>query len=411
MAIPGNGAGRAGPLQHVLIAGGGVAAIEAMLALKKLAGERLVIELLAPERDFVYRPLSVAEPFGLGQARRFDLSALTREAGARYRTDGLAAVDAERRSAFTRSGDEIPYDQLVIAVGARPCDALAGAITFWGTGDAAPFRQLLRELESGATGEVVFCVPGHHGWPLPVYELALMTAAHFADGRHAPQLTIATPESAPLELFGVHASESVRELLADRGIGLCCGCYPAEVDDEGLRLVPGGHLAADRVVAIPCLEGPFLKGVPHDENGFIPTDDFGRVEGLEDAGAYAVGDVTTFPVKQGGLATQQADAAADWIAAEAGAPVDPAPFRPVLRGLLLTGSQPSYLRAEITGGKGETSVATPQPLWWPPGKIAGKHLAPWLANLTRADLQPPPPSGSDSIEVEVELSRPPSLAH
>jgi sulfide:quinone oxidoreductase len=411
MAISGNRTGRAGPLKYVLIAGGGVAAIEAMLALKQLAGERLVIDLLAPERDFVYRPLAVAEPFGLGAARRFELDVLTGEAGAGHRTDGLAAVDADDRRVRTRSGEEIPYDVLVVAVGARVREALPGAITFWGTGDAAPFRDLLCELETGAAGEVVFCVPGGHGWPLPLYELALMTAAHFSGGRNPPQLTIATPESAPLELFGVHASESVRQLLADRGIGLCCGCYPTAVDDEGLRLVPGGHLAADRVVAIPRLEGPFVEGLPHDEHGFIPTDGFGRIEGLEDVGAYAVGDVTTFPVKQGGLATQQANAAAESIAAEMGAPVEPVPFRPVLRGLLLTGSEPSYLRAEIAGGKGETSVATSQPLWWPPGKIAGKHLAPWLARLARADLQPAPPAGSDLVDVEVDLSHPPSLAH
>jgi len=397
-------------VQHVLIAGGGVAAIEAMLALKRLAGDRLVLDLLAPERDFVYRPLSVAEPFGLGSARRFDLDVITAEAGAGHRADGLAAVDAEHRRVRTRSGDEIPYDVLVIAVGARVREALPGALTFWGTGDAAPFRGLLRDLETATASEVVFCLPGRPGWPMPLYELALMTAAHFAQSESSPALTIATPESSPLELFGNAASAAVRQLLADRGIGLCCGCYPEAVDEEGLHLVPGGHLAADRVVTIPRLDGPFLEGVPHDEEGFIPTDDFGRIDGLEN-GAYAVGDVTTFPIKQGGLAAQQADAAAELIAAAAGAAVDPAPFRPVLRGLLLTGLEPSYLRAEVSGGKGETSMATSQPLWWPPGKIAGKHLAPWLATLAQDDLRPPPPSGSEPIEVDVELSRPPILAH
>ena len=61
----------------------------------------------------------------------------------------------------------------------------------------------------------------------------------------------------------------------------------------------------------------------------------------------AAGDATTFPIKQGGLATQQADAAAATIAHALGATVEPTPFAPVLRGLLLTGGAPLYLRAEL----------------------------------------------------------------
>src|SRR5205814_1234644 len=81
-----------------------------------------------------------------------------------------------------------------------------------------------------------------------------------------------------------------------------------------------------------------------DGQGFIPTDDHGLVHGLD--GVFAAGDITTFPVKQGGLAAQQADAAAEAIAELAGTEVDPEPFRPVLRGMILTGGRPVYARAE-----------------------------------------------------------------
>jgi sulfide:quinone oxidoreductase len=117
---------------------------------------------------------------------------------------------------------------------------------------------------------------------------------------------------------------------------------------------------------------------------------------------FAAGDATTFPLKQGGLATQQADAAAEAIAAAYGAPLDPAPFRPVLRGLLLTGGAPLYLRARLTDA-GEpqeqtarrtrtTSAVSGRALWWPPTKIAGRYLAPLLATarppvLATAPLQ------------------------
>jgi sulfide:quinone oxidoreductase len=219
-----------------------------------------------------------------------------------------------------------------------------------------------------------------------------------------PRITIVTPEGAPLELFGRRASAAIQELLEKRGIGLRCSCYPVDADGGGVRLVPGGYLVADRVVATPRLEGPFVEGVPHDEDGFIPTDPFGRVRDLEDAGVYAAGDVTSFPVKQGGLAAQQADAVGELIAAEAGSPVEPHPFRPVLRGLLLTGAEPSYLRAEITGGRGETSVAASEALWWPPSKVVGKYLASHLAQLASPELLGPP-DPSSGVPIEIQLSR------
>ena len=89
--------------EHVLIAGGGVAALEAMLALKALAGDLLSVGLVAPEPQFWYRPLAVAEPFGLAAVRHFDLAVLANEAGALFVPDELVSVDAARRLAYMRS--------------------------------------------------------------------------------------------------------------------------------------------------------------------------------------------------------------------------------------------------------------------------------------------------------------------
>jgi sulfide:quinone oxidoreductase len=82
---------------HVLVAGGGVAALEAMVALRKLAGELVDVELVSPDADFHYRPLAVAEPFGLGEALRFDLASLARGCGARHSLGTLVAVRADER--------------------------------------------------------------------------------------------------------------------------------------------------------------------------------------------------------------------------------------------------------------------------------------------------------------------------
>ena len=372
-----------------------------MLALHDLAGERVEIELLSPEDTFHYRPLDVREPFGLGSAERLGLARLTAGSGARHHLGALAAVDAENRRVETEAGGQLTYDALVLAAGARPRPALEGALTFWGSPDVQAFRGLLAELERGAAREVSFVLPGQASWPLPLYELALMTARHLAArGRRHARLTLVTHESAPLELFGRTASEAVAKLLERDGIALRLGCYAASFANGVLRLVPEGELAAERVVALPRLEVPEIPGLSQGEHGFVPTDPFGRVEGMDDV--YAAGDVTTFPIKQGGLAAAQADVVASSIAAWAGAPVTPEPFRPVLRGQLLTGGAPRYLRSELAGGRGDSSEVEFQPLWWPPGKVAGLYLAPRVAELGIGDVGPPP-KDTGAVDVLVEL--------
>jgi sulfide:quinone oxidoreductase len=387
---------------NVVIAGGGVAALEATLALRALAEERVAIELVAPESDFVYRPLSVAEPFHAGEARRFPLAALAKAAGARLSRQQVVAVHPDRHILRTGDAAEIEYDVLLLAVGARAVEAVPKALTFRGSGSDEPFRRLLDSALGGAVHRIAFAIPAGVAWPLPAYELALMTQTYLTDrGAADIEVTIVTPEEAPLAVFGAQASTSLRSLLDVRGIVVQTHTTPIAVADGVLRVAAGRPVPADRVVALPRFEGPALPELPHDAHGFVPTDEFGLVTGLADV--YAAGDVTQFPLKQGGIATQQADAAAGSIAARAGAPVAPEPFRPVLRGLLLTGMVPRFLRA--TPGTAESVIDTAA-LWWPPAKIVGRYFAPFLASQLGLDAEPKPPSGAVPVDVELDLSNP-----
>jgi len=385
---------------RVVIAGGGVAALEAALALRELAEERVIVELLAPEPHFWYRPLSVAEPFELGETHRYELAALAAAAGATCTLGTLEGVDAVRHKAKTSVG-EIPYDVLVVAVGGVPTPAVPGALTFRGPADTERIRTLLAEITVGDVGRVAFAVPWGAVWSLPIYELALMTAAYL--GAHQMQgveLSLVTPEEEPLQLFGAAGSEAVAELLDERDITLVCGSHPAEFANGSLQLVPEGQLEVDRVVALPRLRGFRLDGLPQTLSGFIPIDAHARVRGLDDV--YAAGDITNFPVKQGGIATQLADVAAEAIAQAAGADLRPEPFRPVLRGLLLTGSQPRYLRHELTGV--DEGTASPDLLWWPPAKIVGRYLAPFLAEFGGAESPSESVAPPGAMRIEVELA-------
>lgn len=243
-------------------------------------------------------------------------------------------------------GRRLPYDALVIAVGGCPRPALPGATTFSGAIDAPAVKRALDAAAELGRPRLAFTMPSRSTWALPLYELSIMAAVELRDrGVTGAELTVVTPELEPLWAFGVAAGEAVAELLGERGIGLRTGARPVAVSPGWLEVTPGLGVAADHVIALPALEGPRISGLPCDDGGFIPVDAHGRVSGLRDV--YAAGDATTFPLKQGGLATQQADAVAEGLAAELGAPVRPSPFRPVLRGLLLTGGAPLYLRAEL----------------------------------------------------------------
>src|SRR6266545_636022 len=287
---------------RVLIAGGGVAALEAALALRELGEGRVSVEMLAPEPEFWYRPLAVAEPFDLGEMRHFDLAALAVAAGATFSPGALSAVDAGSRLAHTSVGGSVPYDVLLVACGAGPIPAVSGALTFRGPADTERIRMLLEEIVAGQVGRVAFVVPWGAVWSLPIYELALMTAAYLAERDVHVELALVTPEEAPLQLFGRAGSEAVRQLLEERGIALQTGSCPVELVDGELRLVPEGTIAADRVVALPRLRGPRIDGLPQTVEGFLPVDAHGQVRGLADV--FAAGDITSFPVKQGGIAAQ-----------------------------------------------------------------------------------------------------------
>jgi sulfide:quinone oxidoreductase len=359
---------------RVIVAGGGVGALEAALAIRDLAGDRVHIELIAPEPAFVYRPLSVAEPFGYARALTMPLSRLRRTHGIVHRRDVVEAVRPGTHEVVLGEGPVVPYDALVLALGARAEAWLPGAVTFTGPRAVPHVRDVLQRIEAGEIASVCFAAPTE-GWTLPVFELALLTASWCAE-RHvaAVELTVATPEHEPLALFGRAATRAVEGLLADRGIRFVTGA--------------AGPVPADAVIALPRLVRSPLPGVPADDDGFFAVDEHQAVVGMDRV--YAVGDCVDFPVKQGGLAAQQADAAAEAIAQRLGAPVTPRPYRPVLRGLLLTGVAPTFLRSG-----GDASEAAFDALWWPPSKVAGTYLGPYLSGAAEKLVDRPAPSDPD----------------
>ena len=377
---------------RVLIAGGGVAGLETLLALRALAGDRVDVTIVAPEPRFINRSMAVDQPFRPERIRGIRLDDTAAELGARWHRGALDRVEHEQRRGVTRDGDELPYDMLVLAVGARSDREWPsqGVLTYHDGRDGSSYRQLLHQLREGRVNRLAFVKPAEPTWPLPVYDLALLTAADCAaHGRSEVELSLVTPEEAPLGIFGRSASAAIRGLLQEHRVRLHTSSYGVPGCPGWLDVSPGERrLRVDRIVTFPRLAGPRLRGVPCGRDGFLRADAHGRLAGVD--GVFAAGDVTAFPIKQGGLAAQQADAVAEAIAASVGADIDSQPFRPVLRGVMLTGGPARYLRADISGGAGDDSIVAGEALWWPPNKLCGRYLAPYLSSQVgdAADVMP-----------------------
>ena len=365
---------------RVVIAGGGVASLEAALALHALAGEEVAVRLLAPDPQMAYRPMTVGEPFSLPPARSHSVALIAERAGAEVIADRFAHVDVAGRIAHTEGGAELHYDALIVAVGARPRAPFAHGIVLDDRRMDELFRGIVQDVEGGYVHSIAFVSGARLGWPLPLYELALLSARRAHDFDLEIDITIVTPERAPLEVFGDQASAAVDGLLRDAGIAVVTAAQ-AQVPAPGrVVIAPGDRtLEADRVIVMPELFGPAVRGLPAAEHGFIPTDPDGRVSGVERV--YAAGDATDFPVKQGGLAAQQADTVAAAIAVLAGVADAQPPARPEIHGMLLTGARPLWLAARLAGGRGLDSRVSEEPLWESAGKIDARYLAPCLDAL------------------------------
>lgn len=386
---------------RVVVAGGGVAGLEACLGLADLGERQLRLTLVAPGERFTLAPVAVAAPFGGDPAPSFALAEVARGLGARFVHDHMVAVRPEDKVVELEDGGDLPFDVLLVATGARHREIHPGVLTFGGPVSVAAMGDVVDGLASGRHETVAFVVPRGASWPLPVYELALMTRGRAVRGR----VLLVTPERAPLALFGEGPSRTVAGLLDEAGVELHTDADPTFAADASTLFLDadGPAVDVDRAVTVPVPLGPRTPGLPHDDDGYVPVDEHGRVEGLRHV--YAAGDMTDQPIKQGGLAAQQAYAAVRHITAQAGGMLGPEPFRPVLRGLLLTGHVDRYLRHGVDG----VDRASPDFLWWPPAKVVGRYLAPWIAHHVQDRRWTSAPPGGTPVERELPARRDPTI--
>ena len=368
---------------RVVICGGGIAAVEGLLRLRRLVGDAVDVTLIAPNDALRYRPLAVDEPFARRGVRNYPLKTIARRTGAEWEKDAVEWLDPDGQAIHTAAGRDISYDALLLAVGARLARPFEHVTVFDDAHADEAYHGLVQDVEGGYTRSVALVLPEGPAWLLPAYELALMTGGRASSmGEEGLAVFLVTPEPAPMAALGEGASRAVAELLERAGVRVYANARPDVPASRHLLVSPEGpELEAERIVAMPRIEGRPIRNVPSTADGFVPIDEHCRVRGLGER-VFAVGDMTDFPIKHGGLGAQMADVAAAAIAPLVGDAPAPQPLRPEIRGVLHTGAAPLYLTARMEDGRME-SEATSERAWPPDEKVVAEELGPFLRTLER----------------------------
>ena len=368
------------PHSQVVVAGGGMAGIEAALALRDFAGDRAVVTVVDPSRRFAIPASATGSAFGISPAVDVPLARVVARSGAALRRSHLVAVDGRRGLAMLAGGELLRYDDLIVAIGPRLEPSIPEALTFRGHRDVEELRSLVSGIvghsERGGDADIVVVIPAGCGWPLAGYEIAVMTREHLMAGGHAERcrVTLVTAEDFPLTGFGPVASGAVAAKLRKTGIEIVTGASAKGFDWGRLELTDGTARPADRVICLPIMRGPALDGMPTDAEGFLRCAHDGTVEGAP--GVRVVGDAGAFPLKRGGIACQQADSVAAAIARRLGAEVDDLAFMPSMPEWVWDGADEWLARDD--GPQPDGGASSP---WWPVPKTAGRFLAPFLHEL------------------------------
>ncbi|MGH2905196.1 MAG: NAD(P)/FAD-dependent oxidoreductase [Solirubrobacterales bacterium] len=344
----------------VLIVGGGIAALETALGLYESPNFSADVALVAPNEKFYYRPFAVLEPFGFHQNAELALGELLKDSRTTLIHDSVARVDLDLKVATLGGGEAIEFDALVIATGAAQSEGIKGATTVGGPDGTAGVARLLTEIDSGTLRRIAFVAARGASWTLPIYELALLTAARAAHRRGSGiRIAVITPERQPLGIFGPEASDRVTALLRDAEIELHTAESALSFADGVITTLARTEIKADRTVALPILTGHRIDGLPQNEAGFLAVDEHGLVSGQRDL--YAAGDTTDFPVKQGTIASQQAEAVVESLACRCGSQEQARAFVPQLHGVLFSTHGKTVMDA-LRGPGGQTSDAIPEQL-------------------------------------------------
>jgi sulfide:quinone oxidoreductase len=387
----------------ICIVGAGTAGLEALLSAHEALGASADLRLVAPDREFRYRPMHRDSLFRPARERSIKVADLVAETGATWVRDRVEVVRESERCLLTRDGDTVEFDYLLLATGERAKRPLAQGYLWERGGDPSFLDEIIREISAGKVASVAVAVPRGARWPVPAYELALILAWSAAGTNAA--ITLITAEERPLGALGYPASQAIAEELDNAGVETIVGVelvdapergappmtvadlviVPERAEDQATALIGrptgparvriGAGVAREfqRLISLPVMLGPSIAGVASDRAGFVAVDESLKASGSDVV--WAAGGCIAGALAHSALSAQQADAAVAAITAAcghadaAGSGIGPNALE--ITGVLLTGQRDQWLL--------ENPLGTPEPstrcLWWPPGRAVGKTLA------------------------------------
>lgn len=310
---------------ELVVVGGGtagsiVASRVAMDARDLVHAGTLHVTLVTERDDHLYQPGLLYLPFGKAvgaELHRRETALLPREV--ETRVGGVQSVDTDRRVVRTQAGDEIHYDDLVLATGARPVPeeipGLAEGGEHFYTEVAS--RHLADTLERFDGGRILLTVGIPHKCPVAPLEFTFL----LDDFLRARGVRERTEIVYTYPLGRLHSLEPVADwasvLLPERGIQTETFFNMDSVESERriVHSMEGTDLGYDLLVAIPPHRGAEFLAQPTGSalaaaGNWIPTDPHTlAVKGV--AHVFALGDATDLPVsKAGSTAHYQAEVVA-----------------------------------------------------------------------------------------------------
>ena len=340
---------------RVLIVGGGIAALETVLALHDLAGERVAITLLAPNDEFVYRPMTVREPFAYARAARYPLASILGESGAEHVADKLDHVDPETQTVHTEGGASLEYDALVLALGAKLYPRFEHAITIDDGRMDEALHGLIQDVEERLPEERRV----RRAWAHGMAAAAVRARPHdrrsgIRRGRRArcddrdPRGRAAGGLRQGGQRWRRAAARRQRDPHDHLGVR---GDTRSRRGRDQPRRPPAACRARRR--AAGALRAGRRAACRSANTASSLSTGFCRVPGA--GPVFAAGDAVDFPIKQGGVGSQQADVVAESIAALAGAEIEPHAFEPVIA------RRPADRRASLATSPQRSPAATGSP--------------------------------------------------
>jgi sulfide:quinone oxidoreductase len=390
---------------RIAVAGGGPAALEAILTIaERLPAAARRLSLVAPNRTLDYRPLSAVGEFATHPSHRLALADVASSTDAVLIRDRAVMVDERERRLLTRDGEWVPFEHLLLAVGAQQLPVPHGWLRWPPEGDPGLLYRLLQRLGGGRLRQLAVVVPANAGWPLAGHELAAILAVAARAAAVEARILLLVEDRAALDMLGKAAAEIVGSELERVGVELVSGVevrpvepedsaggsdrltavmrrlrrptQPAGASERRIEVEVGGErMDLDLAISLPNVRGPGIAGIATDGRGYLAVDGYCRSTGGERT--WAAGDCTALPLKHSTLAVAQASVAADNLASTTGARLEPRAFAPTLTGVLVAGAAERWWQ-ENTNLPAGLEPAT-HCLWWPPGRVLGGRLAHYVA--------------------------------